>query len=189
MNRPLAKFAFESPKELLRAKARASREAISQERKNQAAKSIYEQLCIRLGSFSLILSFAPLKGEIDLWQLNQLLAQEKRLALPKRKEQALEAFLVHDLSQLEHGSFGILEPVPMLCEEIPLEKIECVLVPGLLFDRLGHRLGYGKGFYDRLLEKLPLHTRKWGIGFEEQLYQQDLPKEPHDQVLDNLILA
>ncbi|MBF0376692.1 MAG: 5-formyltetrahydrofolate cyclo-ligase [Desulfamplus sp.] len=63
----------------------------------------------------------------------------------------------------------ILEPNPNTCKKIPLDMIDVALIPGLAFDEKGGRVGFGDGFYNRLISKLPETTRKLAIAFEEQL--------------------
>ena len=84
------------------------------------------------------------------------------------------------------GPWGILEP-PHRQETLSLaHHAQAVLVPALAFDREGQRLGGGKGFYDRFLAPLK-GVLKVGIGFQAQLHDGLLPKDPWDQGLDWLI--
>lgn len=63
----------------------------------------------------------------------------------------------------------VLEPDPGVCKKIPLDMIDVALIPGLAFDEKGGRVGFGDGFYNRLISKLPETTRKIAIAFEEQI--------------------
>ena len=84
------------------------------------------------------------------------------------------------------GFFGILEPeVAVYPESVPPEQIDLIFVPGVAFDRQGNRLGHGRGFYDRLLARC-VSAVKIGLGFSFQLVD-DLPREPHDVLLDAMI--
>jgi 5-formyltetrahydrofolate cyclo-ligase len=95
---------------------------------------------------------------------------------------------VDDLAtQLERNNWGIEEPIPTLCTRIDPADIQMALIPAIAFDQAGHRLGYGKGYYDRLLPQL--HCPCYGIGFTEQLVPDSLPVEPHDVALTGLILV
>ncbi len=82
--------------------------------------------------------------------------------------------------------FGMLEPNPLICERISQQNIDLILVPGLAFDKKNHRLGCGKGFYDRYLCTIP-SICTWGIGFKEQLVAH-LPLFQHDISLWSLRL-
>jgi len=89
-----------------------------------------------------------------LWAA-QALADGKRLALPRVNHHTnlLDLYWVEDLeSQLARGLWGIREPVVERCERInSLNEVEFALLPGVAFTRDGARLGYGGGFYDKLL--------------------------------------
>ena len=66
------------------------------------------------------------------------------------------------------------------------EKIDVVVSPGLAFDRRGHRLGYGGGYYDRYLARLHAHASRVGIGFAVQLLDE-VPAEETDQPVDVVV--
>jgi 5-formyltetrahydrofolate cyclo-ligase len=83
------------------------------------------------------------------------------------------------------GAFGILEPDPRKSQQIPVSQIKGFLVPGLGFDQKGARLGRGKGFYDRTLQKSP--GEKVGVAFSEQVILTDLPCDPWDVFMDALV--
>lgn len=162
------------------------RRNLSEERRKEAKKLLLQDLFPRLSSFSKVLSFASKKEEIDLSLLNQALAKEKRLLLPRVvDEETLCPYTVNDLDLdrelVQHPKWKIKEPSPAFCAEVSLEKIKCVLVPALACDRNGHRLGYGVGYYDRLLAKLKCPS--YGILFKEQESFSPLPIEAHDRAL------
>lgn len=136
-----------------------------------------------IASFPKILSFSPLPLEIDITELNKKLALEKRLYLPRISGNSLEIYPVNHLSELRQGPFSLKEPSGLY--STPLTEMDLVLLPALAFDRNCYRLGYGKGFYDRLLAGSNIPTL--GVGFREQLIEQ-LPKEKHDIALDALAL-
>jgi 5-formyltetrahydrofolate cyclo-ligase len=127
-----------------------------------------------------VLFFAPLPDELDLWPLlEEALAAGKIAALPRFNPAAKNyvACRVQNLrSEIAPGEFGIREPAAR-CAGIPLDRLDLILVPGVAFDWHGHRLGRGKGFYDRLLAG----TRgvKCGIAFDEQMVNE-VPTGPSD---------
>ncbi len=59
-------------------------------------------------------------------------------------------------------------------------------MPGVAFDRSGHRLGYGGGFYDRFLARLPARALRIGVAFDQQVLDE-LPAEEHDQPVDLVV--
>ncbi|MBF0211612.1 MAG: 5-formyltetrahydrofolate cyclo-ligase [Desulfamplus sp.] len=79
-----------------------------------------------------------------------------------------------------------LEPDPNACKKIPLDMIDIALIPGLAFDEKGGRIGFGDGFYNRLIAKLPETTRKIAIAFEEHLVDH-IPMESRKYNLDIII--
>ncbi|MFZ3047327.1 MAG: 5-formyltetrahydrofolate cyclo-ligase [Desulfatirhabdiaceae bacterium] len=84
---------------------------------------------------------------------------------------------------LQIGPRGCLEPNPSRCKEVPLECLDIAIIPGLAFDEKGARLGYGEGYYDRLLPRLPSTTRKVAVAFENKILQH-VPMESHDRHVD-----
>ena len=84
---------------------------------------------------------------------------------------------------LVEGAFGIMEPIGKLFTDY--EKVELAIVPGMAFDRAGHRLGRGKGYYDRLLPQLT-NAFKIGICFDFQ-FRSYIPHEEHDEVMNEVI--
>ena len=127
-----------------------------------------------------LLFYAPLADEPDLWRLlEDSLAAGKTVALPRfhMEQGAYVACLITRAdSDLQTGKFGIREPRES-CPIIPLNRLDLVLVPGVAFDLNGHRLGRGKGYYDRLLANTAGST--CGVAFDQQIVSQ-VPSEPHD---------
>lgn len=117
-----------------------------------------------------VLFFAPVPNEVDIWPLlEEALNTGKTAALPRfdSGDQSYVACRVQNSrSEIVTGEFGIREPAAK-CVEIPLSKFDLVLVPGVAFDLRGHRLGRGRGFYDRLLAEA--RGVKCGVAFDEQL--------------------
>ena len=109
-------------------------------------------------------------------------ARGVRVVYPRvlRGERRL-AYAAADPDRLVPGPLGTLEPPPG-SPEVPLGEIECAIVPGVGFSRDGQRLGRGGGHYDATLASMPRALRI-GVGFEAQIVPE-LPREPHDQVLD-----
>ncbi len=152
---------------------------ISEKRKQEAAQKALNTLLPLCKKYPKILSFAALNYEIDLWPLNQILCAQEKLVLPKIYENNLKPCLVKDLSQLKkHLKFKIMEPKEPVCD-LKLPEIKLILVPALAFDKRGHRLGHGKGYYDRFLKELS-HAYTIGIGLKENFSQDFLPIEKHD---------
>jgi 5-formyltetrahydrofolate cyclo-ligase len=108
---------------------------------------------------------------------------KKQLLLPVVVGEELELRLFQNMNELKIGSFSIAEPTGPLFTDYA--KIDFVAVPGMAFDRNGHRLGRGKGYYDRLLPKLT-NAYKAGICFPYQVVNE-VPVEPTDITMDGII--
>ena len=173
----------------LRAKMRAVLKNISAEKRRLDS----EKLCANLKEQSVfqnagsILFFAPLPEEPDLWPLlNEMLAGKKMVALPcfDADNETYVPRHVQDIHvEILSGKFGIREPATT-CIAIPLDDLDLVLVPGVAFALDGHRIGRGKGFYDRLLENFT--GEKIGIAFDEQIVET-IPAEENDVLMDLIL--
>jgi 5-formyltetrahydrofolate cyclo-ligase len=161
---------------------------LSAERREQAGKEACLQLSQRCGDASFVLSFASFGSEIDLWPFNQELANEGRLVLPRIvQSEGMQLYQVTHFNQLEPHRWGMLEPKISECSPVELSLIEIALIPGLGFDlQTKYRLGYGKGYYDRLLASSG-STKTWGIGFLEQAVT-NLPQSNEDVPLKEIYL-
>jgi 5-formyltetrahydrofolate cyclo-ligase len=88
--------------------------------------------------------------------------------------------------ELKPGPRGVLEPNAGRCRIVPIDRIDIAIIPGLAFDEKGGRIGSGKGYYDRLIPKLAITTRKVALTLEEQIIPQ-VPMESHDKYVDIII--
>jgi 5-formyltetrahydrofolate cyclo-ligase len=88
--------------------------------------------------------------------------------------------------QLKPGPRGTLEPDPEKCKMVPTKSIDIAIIPGTAFDEKGGRVGAGWGYYDRMIPKLPITTRKVSITLEDQIISQ-IPMESHDKYVDIII--
>jgi 5-formyltetrahydrofolate cyclo-ligase len=88
--------------------------------------------------------------------------------------------------ELIPGPRGIVEPDASKCKEVPMDRIDIAIIPGLAFDEKGGRIGSGTGYYDRLIPRLAITTRKVALTFEEQIVPQ-IPMESHDKHVDIII--
>jgi 5-formyltetrahydrofolate cyclo-ligase len=181
---------IQEAKALLRKQIRDALQKISPAARNALSAQIRDQLKEQAiwKNAEAVLFFAPLPDELDLWPLlEDALAGGKIAALPRFNPAGKNyvACRVQNVrSDIVTGQFGIREPAAR-CAGIPLDRLDLILVPGVAFDWHGHRLGRGKGFYDRLLAG----TRgvKCGITFDEQMVN-DVPAGPSD-VRMNFILT
>lgn len=191
MSHQLVEPHLDEDKQAARKRLKNLRLFLPETRRKDAAERLCLELASKLQSYQQILSFASKKDEIDLSKLNYKLQVEKRLLLPKVAGEILEVYAVDDLEkQLQMSNLGIFEPTPESCTKIALDQIDCILVPGLGFDSQMHRIGYGKGHYDRFLKRVKTINQKAiaiGIGFQEQHVSTLLPIDDHDMPLDQVL--
>ncbi len=115
----------------------------------------------------------------------RILSEGKRLLLPYLTGTgAMEAAELRPGDPLEPTAYGPREPASRVAVD-PAE-VDLVVVPGLAFDRYGHRLGYGGGHYDRFLSRMGIGAPRVGVAFAVQIVER-LPVEPGDEPVDIVV--
>jgi len=146
------------------------RKSVAEEQYQLYSRSICELFFshIDLSFTKVVHSFLPIttNREPDTWLIIDRIRREFphiRLSIPRinKKTDLLENFFFEGLHQLEENSWGIKQPKQGI--PTPTEKIDLVLVPLLVFDNTGNRVGYGKGYYDRFLATCRPDCRKIGL--------------------------
>jgi 5-formyltetrahydrofolate cyclo-ligase len=137
-----------------------------------------------------ILLYLPIHGEVDVSKLFQpqthgeLAPLNKKFILPRVKDETtLHLYYVNSLDEVEVGHYKIMEPKKSLKKALP-KDIDLAIIPGVVFAANGHRIGYGKGFYDRLLKKLT--CPKVGVAYDFQIVE-NIAGESHDTPMDMII--
>jgi len=137
--------------------------------------------------------FAAIRGEVDLLPLVQTaVARGKRAVFPRvdRAGRTLVFFGVHSAGDLVPGAFGVPEPPADPARTVAAADIDLLLVPGVAFDARGGRLGFGGGFYDRLLgaagRAADAGVLALGAVFERQILPE-VPMAPSDRRVDALV--
>ncbi|MDZ7362229.1 MAG: 5-formyltetrahydrofolate cyclo-ligase [candidate division KSB1 bacterium] len=177
-----------SEKERLRDQMRTLRRQLDaswRERASAAIISRLETLPIFLHAQA-VQTYVALCREVDTHELiRRLLRAGKQVAAPKVESgNELQQYFIKDFSELHPGAFGILEPPAHPSRLASPEQFDLVLVPGLAFDRAGHRLGAGKGYYDRFLAQIK--APKIALAFAFQIVEQ-IPVEAHDQRVNVIV--
>ncbi len=134
-----------------------------------------------------IYGYLPYNQEIRTAPLlEQALKDGKRIAVPKCYDRGVMLFIyLDDLTQVAKGYSNILEPI--YDEPVADDETALVLMPGMVFDYEGHRIGYGGGFYDRFLEKEPNHPTV-ALAYDFQMVDH-LETEEFDIPVDRVIWA
>jgi 5-formyltetrahydrofolate cyclo-ligase len=169
----------------LREEAIANRDRIPAEARTKAAESIaVRPFPLSLGSDTIVSGFFPLKTEINPLPLMRKLSDAgAQLALPvvtgRGKPLIMRAWSFG--APLASGVWGIREPTPDAPEVAP----DILLVPLLAFDRQGHRIGYGAGYYDMTISGLRARKPVVAIGIAYAAQEVDaVPVTPRDARLD-----
>ncbi len=176
-------------KAALRKEIRAKRRSLDTEAVSDASSAVAEQLLKlpEIKNAGLILSYMPVKNELDVRELNSILvSQGKKIAYPLCIEDGgLRLFVPESGNAFTVGSYGILEPDTERSSEVFPENLDAVIVPAVAFTKDCMRLGQGGGYYDRLLTKTDAVTV--GVGYDFQLLKS-LPLESHDRPLDFVVV-
>ncbi|MGM0440253.1 MAG: 5-formyltetrahydrofolate cyclo-ligase [Chlamydiota bacterium] len=174
-------------KDSLRQLLKTRREAISPCRRQQSAKKTLKAVQSLSKDHKLILSYASFGSELSTTLINQHLLNQNQLVLPRVIDNHLKLYRVTNLNQLIPCRRGIPSPRPSKALHVDPKEVSLAFIPALGFDKRGHRLGYGKGCYDRLLKNMP-SALSLGLGFHEQCLEFLLPVAPHDIALSQLFL-
>ncbi|WFR60008.1 5-formyltetrahydrofolate cyclo-ligase [Anaerocolumna sp. AGMB13025] len=120
--------------------------------------------------------------------IEEALSGRKRIAVPKITGDGMKFYYISSLKNLKPGVLGILEPDTRNEEAVPKKGNEnLIIVPGLAFDLLGNRIGYGKGYYDAFFGKYKdFSWIKTALAYDFQILPK-LPAEEHDIKVDHII--
>lgn len=120
--------------------------------------------------------------------IEDLIKNNKNLYIPISKPDTLELIIskLNSMDDLVPSTYGILEPKQDKIELVSSEIIDFVIVPGVVFDREGYRIGYGKGYYDRFLSTLKQKFTTVGICYDFQLVKH-VPRDIYDFKLDYIV--
>lgn len=170
----------------LRKQILAERDGLSPDERKKKSSAIEERL-FSLREFRnarTVLFFASFRSEVEtLPMIRRALADGKRVVLPKVKGKELELFEIHDIERdIDQGAWGI--PEPRESRTARVDDIDLIVVPGAAFDTQGNRIGYGGGFYDKLL---PLYKgRTVALSYELQIVPA-VPADAHDIPIQKII--
>ena len=136
-----------------------------------------------------MLFYAAIRSEVQTeHMIVEALDMGKTVLLPKvnSQDKRLTKHVINGLHEMTPGYMGIPEPNVSEDRKVKLNEIDIVVIPGTGFDKKGNRLGYGGGYYDRLLADTEKEIPKAALAFEEQIVD-DIPAEPHDMKMDIIV--
>ena len=181
-------LSLSSRKSVLRKDHMHNRILMTHEEKLNSDSNIFKKIiCLdRFMKSNVILTYVSTELEVDTKKLIEYsIKAGKKVAVPlsNAKNLDLNFYFIDSLDQLRVGSFSILEPdskMSEFCDVSRLQNFLCV-VPGMVFDLNGYRIGYGKGYYDRFLKKFGCKTL--GLCYEFDLLKS-IPKGQNDVPVD-----
>ena len=177
-------------KQNLRKLIQDKRNAIPAEERNNKSRKAAEKFFFTKDYVEAvnILLYFPFRSEIDTTIIiRKALRDRKKIILPRVWHKNLDLYYIENYEhQLKKGSYGIMEPVPELCKPAEISEIDLAIVPGVCFDKNFNRLGYGGGFYDKLLPLLNNNVKKIALCFEMQMLPE-IPISNYDIKVDELI--
>lgn len=140
--------------------------------------------------FKVFALYSPIKNEVETETIFQHAKMaRKKILYPRIEKNSLIFSVVNDLHELVRGKYGILEP-PSTVRTLPPEEIEVFIIPGVAFDTNGFRLGYGYGYYDNIICKVP--GILIGLAYRFQVVNNIFPTERdirvHKIITDNGII-
>ena len=177
-------------KHKLRKQIKAELAAMSHEAIRAASRCAAEKVA-QLSEFrdaKVVMLYLSIPGEVDTLPLAKLAwAEGKKVVAPTachkcRKMRPIECF--EDDEHMFHHTHGLRGPAGK--DEIPVDQIDLIIVPGLAFDRKCNRLGRGGGFYDRFLANPSLRAKTVGIAFSTQIVP-DVPVHSNDKPVGRVV--
>lgn len=173
----------------LRCRALALRDAVSYADVLSASVSVREHLrsWAVFRDAECVCSYISVRSEMSTAGIIlRALENGKKVIVPKVFGETLRFFRIRNLTDdLARGTFGVLEPIDG-CEEADPETAGVCLVPGVIFDERGNRIGYGKGFYDRFLNGLNPAVPTIGLAYDCQVLKS-VPAEDGDVPVQFLV--
>ena len=133
--------------------------------------------------------YASFRSEVETHtMIKESLEMAKRVILPKVQidRHRIKICEIQDINELSPGWLGIPEPPFANAYSLSIDDANIIIVPGVAFDYSGNRLGYGGGYYDKLLSQRKVKAPIIALAFEEQLVDE-IPSEPHDVKIDMIV--
>ena len=173
----------------LRSKYKKIRQNMTKEKKQQLDTALYKNFVgnIEYKQAKTILAFVSKDIEVDTTEIiKKAFSDNKTVAVPlcNTEEKLMDYYIINSFDDLEKGSYGLLEPIKDRCEKVTDFSSSICMVPGLVYDQCGYRLGFGKGYYDGFLTDY--HGVTVGVCYSRCI-EQELPRGFYDKPIDLVI--
>lgn len=177
------------PKRSLRSQLLAERRALSHDLWSASSRAAQLNL-LSLDEYAdaeCVALYAPAHNETDTGLiLAAAFRAGKRVLYPAVCGHQMVFRRVERLEELREGAFGILEPCPTGVDH-QADEADLIVVPGVAFDPTGHRIGYGKGYYDRFLHQTDGRAHLIGLCHDFQLVDGTIPSVAHDIPMELIV--
>ncbi|MCH5298608.1 MAG: 5-formyltetrahydrofolate cyclo-ligase [Ruminococcus sp.] len=173
----------------IRSKYKKLRDNLPSDKKAEADNAIAERLLSlpEYESAEVVLAFVSKDIEVDTRRIiSKSLKNGKKVAVPRCnvEETTIDYYFITSYDDLESGYYGLLEPNPEKCEKLHSFEGALCVVPGLVFDREGYRIGFGKGYYDRFI--IDFSGVTVGVCYSRCI-EDKLPRGFYDRPIDIVI--
>lgn len=170
-------------KQVLRKQLKHRRDELSASKRKEAADAIWTAVMAECKQYSILSCYVSFQSEVSTQGLLPKLLERHRVVVPRVVSKTRMEFVeIHDQTVWQRSRYGISEPIDGIL--VDPSEIDCFLVPLLGFDAFCHRLGYGGGYYDRVLANLS--ACKIGLAYDEQEVKQ-VPVGTWDISMDRIL--
>ncbi|MBO8126054.1 MAG: 5-formyltetrahydrofolate cyclo-ligase [Firmicutes bacterium] len=183
---------MDNKKHQLREEIKRLRRELEPEKREEWSRKIRRRLLVlpEVQAAKTLMGYLALPGEVIVDPLLIRLQQAgTRVGVPVLLNGEIVPYELTAPERLTTGSFGLREPDPRASHRIPPAQIDLIIMPGLAFDEAGHRLGFGKGYYDRFLARFGAKAKRpklLAVAFDFQVYPE-IPSEEHDIPVDAVL--
>lgn len=183
-----------SQKKELRKEAKSYRKSLSENDRLDKSSTIISNLKAlkEFQKAEVILMYASLPDEVETLSLIRELTEKgkKSVYCPVTQGDEMEFYRISSVDDLKEGNFHVFEPEPLAEKLLGFQKDVhyCMLMPGLMFDKRGNRLGYGKGYYDKYLARVPKDVNLTTVALSYDAMVKDaIPAEETDWRADYIV--
>lgn len=167
---------------------------IDKEEKKKRVKILKEKL-FSLAEFKkakCVMFYVSKHYEIDTHEMiDESIAMGKKIVVPitLKEENTLRLSELRDREkELIKGHYGIHQPGEKHIKPVPLSEVDVMVIPGIAFDKYGHRLGHGGGYFDRFLHRAPANLVTVGLAFDFQVLDE-LPRHDTDIPVNKILVS